>query len=108
MKKPKENTADSRNIEIEVAFATPDVQKVLSIEVSGNTTARQAVILSGLAGLFPDYDFEMASIGIFGKTVPDDHILSDQDRVEIYRPLIQSPTSARRQRAKAAQKTKNR
>ena len=108
MKKPKENTGDSRKIKIEVAFATPDVQKVLSLEVSENTTARQVVVLSGLADLFPDYEFENASIGVFGKTVPDDHILSNRCRVEVYRPLIQSPTSARRQRAKAAQKTKSR
>ena len=108
MKKPKENTGDNRKIKIEVAFATPEVQKVLSLEVSENTTARQAVVLSGLADLFPDYEFENASIGVFGKTVPDDHILSNQCRVEVYRPLIQSPTSARRQRAKAAQKTKSR
>ena len=104
MKKQKENTVNNRQINIEVAFATPTTQKVVCLDVIENTTARQAVVLSGLADLFPEYDFTSATIGIFGKTVPDDHILAEQDRVEIYRPLYQSPTDARRKRAKATQK----
>ncbi len=108
MKKRKENTADNRQIRIEVAFATPTQQRVVCLDVNEKTTARQAVNLSGLADLFPGYDLSNATIGVFGKTVPEDHILAEQDRVEIYRPLHQSPTDARRKRVKAAQNRKNR
>lgn len=108
MKKQKENTADNRQISIEVAFATSTDQKVVCLDVIEKTTARQAVIQSGLADLFPEFDFASATVGVFGKTVPDDHILTEQDRVEIYRPLRQSPTDARRQRLKATQRRKSR
>ncbi len=104
MKKRKENTVDNRQISIKVAFATPTHQKIVYLDVNEKTTARQAVGLSGLADSFPEYDFSNATIGVFGKTVPDDHILTEQDRVEIYRPLHQSPTDARRKRVNASQK----
>ncbi|MDE0309519.1 MAG: RnfH family protein [Acidiferrobacterales bacterium] len=91
-----------------MAFATATRQEVVLLDVNERTTVRQAVNLSGVAKLFPDYDFSSSTLGVFGKTVPDDHIPSEHDRVEIYRPLRQSPTDARRQRVKSAQKRNSR
>lgn len=45
-------------------------------------------------------------IGIFGKCVSLDALLSEGDRIEIYRPLMQDPKEARRKRAKEIQKSK--
>ncbi len=62
-------------------------------------TASQAIDQSTLlteAGLQLDEDI---LIGIYGKQCPSDTPLHDQDRVEIYRPLLLSPTEARRLRA---------
>jgi len=84
---------------VEVAFADAVKQKIVQLRVPANSTARQAVKTSGLAECFPDFDFDAAPLGIFGTKVPDDYLLTEHDRVEIYRPLILPPRDARRQRA---------
>ena len=89
-------------ISVEVAFASESKHKIVQLNLPINSTARQAVELSSLSSDFPDFDFITAPIGVFGSKVPDDYVLADNDRVEIYRPLTQSARDARRQRAKAA------
>ena len=37
---------------------------------------------------FPELDIESSDVGIFGKAAPMTKVLSDGDRIEIYRPLI--------------------
>ena len=92
----------NKKICIEVAFASSTHQKIIKMEVRVNTTARMAVEESGLDRIFPDFDFGSALIGVFGKAVPDDYLLADGNRVEVYRPLQQSPTDARRKRVNSA------
>ena len=94
-------------IKVEVAYATPEKQKIISLDVMQGTTAYQAAELSGIVNEFPEIVLEDAKIGLFGKAVraPKDEILRDMDRVEIYRPLIIDPKAARANRAaKAAEK----
>jgi putative ubiquitin-RnfH superfamily antitoxin RatB of RatAB toxin-antitoxin module len=43
-----------------------------------------------------DLDAEHCPIGIFGKAVPDSRSLTEGDRVEIYRPLVNDPREQRR------------
>ncbi len=88
-------------IRVEVAYALPDEQKILALDVESNTTAYQAVELSGIAEVFPDIDLAAAKLGIFGKVVakPKEQILQPGDRVEIYRPLIIDPKESRKERA---------
>ena len=93
-------------ISVEVAFAACDKQTVARIELPVNATARQAVEQSGLAAQFLSFDFGHAPLGIFGTKVPDNHILENNDRVEVYRPLSQSAPESRRQRARLT-KNKN-
>lgn len=52
-------------------------------------------------GFYQDYP-EAASypMGIFSTIVSLTHLLSEGDRIEIYRPLLQDPKLARRARAK--------
>ncbi len=94
----KSYTAPGESIQIEVAFAEPRKQHIVRLAVGPMTTAEQAVESSKLKELFPEFDFDTASLGVFGKIVPRDHLLADNDRVEVYRDLIQSPTEARRKR----------
>jgi putative ubiquitin-RnfH superfamily antitoxin RatB of RatAB toxin-antitoxin module len=47
----------------------------------------------------PEIDLARNKIGIFGKLSKADAVLRDQDRVEIYRPLIADPKEVRKQRA---------
>ncbi|MOA39375.1 Persistence and stress-resistance antitoxin PasI [compost metagenome] len=72
------------------------------------TNMREAAERSGIAGLFPDLDLATAPMGIFGKAVarPEERVLEEGERVEIYRPLIADPKEARKQRAAKVAKAK--
>ena len=51
-----------------------------------------------LLNRFADLDHTGIEVGVWGRRVPLDHPLRDQDRVEVYRPLLVDPKVARRQR----------
>lgn len=87
---------------VEVAYATRDKQKIIALNVPEGTTALEAVRLSGITGVFPEIDPETHDMGVFGKVVklPAKHVLKAGDRVELYRPLLIDPRQARLNRAK--------
>lgn len=84
---------------IEVAYATPEKQRIVECEIAPGTSAREAVRRSGIVDHFPEINPETAELGVFGKRIMDDYELGDGDRIEIYRPLIADPKEVRRQRA---------
>lgn len=88
-------------IEVEVAYATPERQLILKVEVPQDTTAAEAIRLSGIEEQFPEIDLGKSRIGIFGKLCKTDRVLRSGDRVEIYRPLLVDPRVARRELAAA-------
>ncbi|MBT3030512.1 MAG: RnfH family protein [Candidatus Thiodiazotropha sp. (ex Codakia orbicularis)] len=83
----------------EVAYGKLDEQALLSIESAERLTAEQAIEASGILQMFPEIDLKANKIGIFGKAAKLDTVLSEGDRVEIYRPLIADPKEARKKRA---------
>lgn len=91
----------TEQIEVEVAFARPDQQKIVLLQVEQGTTAQQAVELSGLLQLFPEIDPAALRLGVFGKAVTHERVLRARDRVEIYRSLLADPKEVRRRRALA-------
>ena len=91
---------DVKQIQIEVAYALPDEQVLLSLWVDEGTTVEQAIMQSGLLKQFPDIDLGKTNkVGIFGKLCKMDVALREKDRVEIYRPLIADPKAVRKKRA---------
>ena len=90
----------AESLTIEVAFATPEKQVVRHLDVPDGTTVRQAVALAALEQDFPGFDPEGMAIGIWGKVVPEDRLVTTGDRVELYRPLTLSPQEIRRRRAR--------
>lgn len=88
-------------IKVEVAYATPEEQKIVELDVMAGTSMYDAVEQSGITELFPQIDIDKDKMGIFGKAVknPREHELIEGDRVEIYRPLIIDPKQARLNRA---------
>ena len=101
--------ADFDLITVEVAYALPHKQKIISLLVEPGTTALAAAERSGIVEHFPEIDFSTAKSGIFGQSLGTKgldtaaaHILQAGDRVEIYRPLISDPKEARRKRAEKA------
>jgi putative ubiquitin-RnfH superfamily antitoxin RatB of RatAB toxin-antitoxin module len=88
--------AGTRMINVEVACATPEKQRIVELSVPYGTCARTAVEMSAIQGEFPQLDISGSAIGVFGEVVQDDHLLEQHDRVEIYRPLLNDPRDARR------------
>lgn len=99
-----EADAADGQVQIEVAYATAEQQTLLTLTVAEGTTVQQAVQLSGLLTLFPEIDPNDLRLGVFGVVCPFDRIVNLGDRVEIYRPLLNDPKEARRQRALTKQK----
>ncbi|PAU61739.1 RnfH family protein [Pseudomonas indica] len=99
---------DNRSIAVEVVYALADKQKLLRLTVPYGTTVREAALRSGLDAHFPGLDLASSPLGIFGKAVakPEDRVLEEGERVEIYRPLIADPKEVRKQRAAKAAKAK--
>ena len=89
---------------VEVAFALPEKQRVVTLQVPVGTTAREAVRLAELERQFPDVAPETLAepdLGIFGRRLPEPESrrLRDGERVEVYRPLALDPKAARVARA---------
>ena len=91
--------AASGSINIEVVFALPDRQKLVSLSIDQACTVNEAILKSGIADKFPDQDIFSCSVGIWGRAVQEDQLLRDGDRIEIYRSLLIDPRVARRQLA---------
>lgn len=83
---------------VEVAYATPEEQILLSLACSPGTTVQQAIEQSGLLGRFPD--LLTHTVGIWSKPCSLSQPLKSADRIEIYRPLTMSPMEARQKRVK--------
>lgn len=85
---------------VEVAYALRECQRVVEIEFNDGLTALEAVERSGLLAEFGELAGRKLDLGIFGRVVRPDHLLTPGDRVEIYRPLTADPKTIQA-RAKA-------
>ena len=85
---------------IEVAYATPQRQALIRLEVPPGCTLRQAIERSGILREFPEISLAQCKLGIFGQLRQLDDPVEAGDRVEIYRELTADPKQARRLRAK--------
>ena len=88
-----------KDIMVEVAYALPEEQVIISIKVPTKFDVKQAIEKSGIQKKFPSIDLSKNKVGIFGKKISLDHPLNDRDRIEIYRQLILDPKEMRRKRA---------
>ena len=86
-------------MKVEVAYALPNKQSIISIEVPNGTTLQEAVEASGILETFKQIDLRKDRVGIFSKFASLDTVLREKDRVEIYRPLVADPKKARKERA---------
>lgn len=83
-------------ITIEVAFALPQQQFLRRLQVPAGTSIHQAIKLSGVEDFYPEKDSSTLKTGIYGKITSPETILYQNDRIEIYRPLIIDPKEKRR------------
>ncbi|MEJ2129081.1 MAG: RnfH family protein [Woeseiaceae bacterium] len=91
--------ADS--ITVEVVFALPERQKLVTVTLDQAASVADALEASGIYDEFPETDFAAMQTGVWGRLAGLDESLADGDRIEIYRPLERDPREARRELAKA-------
>ena len=84
---------------VEVAYALPDKQSLISLEVEEGTTIKEAIEVSGVLDTYNQIDLTRDKVGIFSKFARLDTVLREKDRIEIYRPLIADPKKVRKERA---------
>ncbi len=91
--------ADPEATVVEVVYARPDCQRVITVPLGAGMTALEAVEASGLLAEFPELDAASLVLGVYGRRVEGSERLRSGDRVEIYRSLPIDPRTARRQAA---------
>lgn len=89
----------SEMINVEVAYALPQKQKIVTVAIEAGAIVEDALQASNMTQFFPELDIAAAKVGIFGKSTKRTQELRDGDRIEIYRPLISDPKAKRKARA---------
>lgn len=85
---------------VHIAFAAPTRIWQQSLDVPDGTTAGQAVAISGFAREFPEFTDHPPAMGVYGERCDPGRVLRENDRVELYRPLVFDPLESRRRRAR--------
>ena len=57
----------AETIQVEVVYALPERQEVVSLSLPTGSTVRQAIEASGLLGKHPEIDLERNKLGIYAK-----------------------------------------
>jgi putative ubiquitin-RnfH superfamily antitoxin RatB of RatAB toxin-antitoxin module len=84
---------------VEVVYAEPGRAIVKSLSLPQGAVVADALLEFEKDAQLQSIDLVRAALGIHGQLVRRDQVLRDGDRVEIYRPLLQDPKTARRKRA---------
>lgn len=83
-------------MKIGIAYALPQRQVWFDVELPDGATIQNAIERSGILKQFPEINLEQQKVGVFGKLSKLDAVLSDGDRVEIYRPITCDPKTVSR------------
>lgn len=86
-------------LQISVAYVGRESQALRSLEVRTGTSVQEAIEQCGLLDQFTEIDLDSNKVGIFGKLIKLEQAVEEGDRIEIYRPLIADPKTARKRRA---------
>lgn len=86
-------------IKVEVAYAKPKKQTVISLSVFEGSSVREAIEQSGIMYSFPEINLDVQPVGVFSKPRELTDEVRAGDRIEIYRPLCRDPKESRRRRA---------
>lgn len=92
-------TDQSPSLTIELIYALPDEQELITISIKDGATVEEAINASGILEKYPQIDLTATKVGIFSKATKLNEKLRDGDRIEIYRPLIADPKEMRRKKA---------
>ncbi|RLV59942.1 RnfH family protein [Parashewanella curva] len=93
---------EPEHIMIDVVYALPKQQKIISVNARLGATAIEVLKQSGMQTFFPEIDYDNVKLGIFSNLIKPDRVMEAGERLEIYRPLIADPKDVRRRRAEKA------
>jgi len=79
--------SDPVKITVEVVYLNKDVQHLCEVQLSRGSTIEDSIKLSNILDKANDIDLAINKVGVFGMVKPLSEILTDGDRVEIYRPI---------------------
>lgn len=96
--------SEDLQVPVEVAYALPHKQLIITLNVDKGTSLYDAAVQSGISAQFEGLDLDQCAMGIFGKVEknPKQTVVRAGDRIEIYRPLIADPKEVRKKRAAKA------
>ncbi len=100
------NKQGRQPINVEVVYALPQEQTLLPVQVPQGADIKEAILESGMLDLHPELDLKTLDVGIFGKLATVKQKVRDNDRIEIYRPLIADPKEVRKKRAAEGKRLK--
>lgn len=83
-----------------VYAASSEKQFLQEVVVNENSTILEVINASNICKVHPEINLAINKVGIASEVKTLETIVQANDRVEIYRPLIFDPMSARRLRAK--------
>lgn len=86
----------SRFIRIEIVAALTGRHFIKRLQVPEGTMIKQAIKFAEIKELYPDINWSTLKTGIHGKIVRPETILCQNDRIEIYQPLIIDPKEKRK------------
>jgi putative ubiquitin-RnfH superfamily antitoxin RatB of RatAB toxin-antitoxin module len=95
----------AKEITVEVVYALPKEQTLLSFVAKEGISVEEAILQSGILAHYTLLNIDTMTVGIFGKRTTMKMTLRDKDRVEIYRPLLADPKEVRKRRAAEGKKT---
>lgn len=89
--------------DVTITWCAPDGVRVVDTRVPAGATVAEAIRSSRILERHPEIDLAVNRIGIFNRLCEPGTVVQDGDRIEIYRPLVADPKTARRRRADRAQ-----
>ena len=88
-------------MKIEVLYALTAKQYQVVLELPEGATIAQAIECLAQMPECSDWEIDGSGVGVFGQVGPLESSLAAGDRLELYRPLLVDPKTARRRRAES-------
>lgn len=87
------NLSDPMQVTVEVVYATKEIQIIHEVQLARGATIEDGIFLSGILDKCKDINLSVNKVGIHGVVKPLTELVSDGDRIEIYRPVTASVTT---------------
>ena len=82
-----------------MVMALPGKSLSVSLSLEENADVASAVAIAEKDPVFSGLKFNDFAVGVYGELCELSHKLSDGDRIELYRPIMEDPKEQRRKRA---------